>query len=74
MVLASGMPVAATARLLQANEDTVRGVINRFNEIGLGWSSRRHVDPGHQAHERLQYVHRPHQAADEGLPAGHHDV
>src|SRR5690349_6481542 len=35
MAPASGTPVPAIARLVQANEDTVRQVIHRFNEIGL---------------------------------------
>jgi transposase len=32
---ASGMPVTAIARLVAADEDTVREVIHRFNEAGL---------------------------------------
>jgi transposase len=36
MASASGTPVPAIARLVAADEDTVRGVIHRFNEIGLG--------------------------------------
>ncbi|WP_041939701.1 MULTISPECIES: IS630 family transposase [Frankia] len=36
MASASGTPVPAIANLVQADEDTVRGVIHRFNEIGLG--------------------------------------
>ena len=35
MASASGTPVPAIARLVQADEDTVRQVIHRFNEIGL---------------------------------------
>ncbi len=35
MASASGTPVPAIARLVVADEDTVRGVIHRFNEIGL---------------------------------------
>jgi hypothetical protein len=35
MAAASGTPVPAIARLVAADEDTVRGVIHRFNEIGL---------------------------------------
>ncbi|SQE00451.1 transposase [Parafrankia sp. Ea1.12] len=35
MASASGTPVPAIARLVQADEDTVRGVIHRFNDIGL---------------------------------------
>lgn len=35
MASASGTPVSAVARLVQADEDTVRQVIHRFNEIGL---------------------------------------
>jgi transposase len=35
MASASGTPVSAIASLVQADEDTVRQVINRFNEIGL---------------------------------------
>jgi transposase len=35
MASASGTPVPAIARLVAAQEDTVRGVIHRFNEIGL---------------------------------------
>ncbi|WP_261571365.1 IS630 family transposase, partial [Frankia gtarii] len=35
MASASGTPVPAIANLVQADEDTVRGVIHRFNEIGL---------------------------------------
>ena len=35
MASASGTPVPAIARLVAADEDTVRGVIHRFNEIGL---------------------------------------
>ena len=34
MASASGTPVPAIARLVQADEDTVRQVIHRFNEIG----------------------------------------
>jgi transposase len=36
MASASGTPVPAIARLVAAHEDTVRDVIYRFNEIGLG--------------------------------------
>src|SRR3954462_5084147 len=36
MASASGTPVPAIARLVAAHEDTVRDVIHRFNEIGLG--------------------------------------
>jgi transposase len=35
MASASGTPAPAIARLVQADEDTVRQVIHRFNEIGL---------------------------------------
>jgi transposase len=35
MASASGTPVPAIARLVAADEDTVREVIHRFNEIGL---------------------------------------
>jgi len=35
MASASGTPVPAIARLVAADEDTVRDVIHRFNEIGL---------------------------------------
>jgi hypothetical protein len=35
MVSSSGMPVAAIARLVIADEDTVRDVIRAFNERGL---------------------------------------
>jgi transposase len=35
MASASGTPVPAIARLVQADEDTVRQVIHRFNDIGL---------------------------------------
>jgi transposase len=35
MASASGTPVPAIARLVQADEDTVRQVIHRFNELGL---------------------------------------
>ena len=37
MASASGTPVPAIARLVQADEDTVRQVIHRFNEIGLAY-------------------------------------
>ena len=36
MASASGTPAPAIARLVAAHEDTVRDVIHRFNEIGLG--------------------------------------
>jgi transposase len=36
MASASGTPVPAIARLVAAHEDTVRDVIHRFNQIGLG--------------------------------------
>jgi transposase len=36
MASASGTPVPAIARLVAAHEDTVRDVIHRFNEVGLG--------------------------------------
>ncbi|WP_209306586.1 helix-turn-helix domain-containing protein [Blastococcus sp. CT_GayMR19] len=32
---AGGITVAANARLLQADEDSVRQVIHRFNELGM---------------------------------------
>jgi transposase len=35
MALSSGMPVSAVARLVAADEDTVRDVIHAFNERGL---------------------------------------
>ena len=35
MASSSGTPVPAIARLVAADEDTVREVIHRFNEIGL---------------------------------------
>jgi hypothetical protein len=35
MASASGTPVPAIARLVQADEDTVRQVVHRFNDIGL---------------------------------------
>src|SRR6266508_2513300 len=35
MASAGGTPVPAIARLVAADEDTVREVIHRFNEIGL---------------------------------------
>jgi hypothetical protein len=35
MASASGTPVPAIARPVQADEDTVRQVIHRFTEIGL---------------------------------------
>src|SRR5215211_7975609 len=46
MASASGTTVPAIARLVQADEDTVRQVIHRFNEIGLAcldprWAGRR---------------------------------
>lgn len=34
---AGGSSVPVVARLVQADEDTVRDVIHRFNEIGLAW-------------------------------------
>ena len=36
MASASGTPVAAIARLVAADEDTVRDVIHAFNEKGAG--------------------------------------
>jgi hypothetical protein len=35
MASASGNTVSATARLVQGDEDAVREVIHRFNEMGL---------------------------------------
>jgi hypothetical protein len=35
MASASGTPAPAIARLVAADEDTVRGVIHAFNEKGL---------------------------------------
>jgi hypothetical protein len=42
MLLASsgGNPVPSIAQVAQADEDTVRDVIHRFNEIAHAWASR----------------------------------
>jgi transposase len=72
MASASGTPVPAIARLVQADEDTVRQVIHRFNEIGLAcldplWAGGRprRISPDETAYLVETAVTRPEKL---GLP------
>ena len=74
MASASGTPVPAIARLVAADEDTVRDVIHAFNEKGLtaldprwaGGRPRLISDAGHRGHRR-----GGHHPAGEAGPAVH---
>ncbi|WP_373462327.1 helix-turn-helix domain-containing protein [Streptomyces sp. V3I7] len=57
MLLASagGNRVPVIAKLVQADEDTVRDVIHRFNEIGLTWLTRSTRSSGRS---RVSILHR----------------
>ena len=72
MASASGTPVSAIASLVQADEDTVRQVIHRFNEIGLAcldpqWAGGRprRISPDQTAHIVTTALTRPEKL---GLP------
>ena len=73
MASASGTPVPAIARLVAADEDTVRDVIHAFNEKGLAaldprWAGGRPrlIRRGHRGHRR-----GGHHAPGEAGPAVH---
>ena len=66
MASASGTPVPAIARLVQADEDTVRQVVHRFNEVGLAcldpqWAGGRprRISPDETAYIVMTALTRP---------------